>query len=291
MAVLVLDDVDDERLEPFRHIGDPHWLSAHDLFVIEGRLVVTRLLALPLHVRAVLVTSSAHDAVRPALAARRDPLPVYVVPKTWMERLTGFNLHQGCLAVAERPPLRTVAELLESRPQRLLVLERIANPDNIGALFRNGLAFGVDGIVLGPDCGDPLYRKAVRVSCGACLSIPFAKASDWPHTLAELRAAGLTVLAMTPAPHAASIDGIASSGRERIALLLGAEGDGLSAEAMAIADARVRIPIAAGADSLNVGVAAAIALHVLSFTHRDATGQAGSGRADNPPTALHRTRV
>ena len=95
MAVLVLDDVDDERLEPFRHIGDPHWLSAHDLFVIEGRLVVTRLLALPLHVRAVLVTSSAHDAVRPALAARRDPLPVYVVPKTWMERLTGFNLHQN----------------------------------------------------------------------------------------------------------------------------------------------------------------------------------------------------
>ncbi len=263
MAVLVLDDVDDERLEPFRHIGNPHWLSAHDLFVIEGRLVVARLLALPLRVRGLLVTSSAHDALRPVLAARSDPPPVYVVPKAWMERLTGFNLHRGCLAVADRPVRLSVEDLLKTRPQRLLVLERIANPDNIGALFRNGLAFGVDGIVLGPACSDPLYRKAVRVSCGACLTIPFAQGSDWPHPLAELRASGLTVLAMTPAPHAASIDGIASRGLERIALLLGAEGDGLSAEAMAIADARVRIPIAAGADSLNVAVAAAIGLHVL----------------------------
>jgi tRNA G18 (ribose-2'-O)-methylase SpoU len=264
VAVLVLDDVDDERLEAFRHIGDPRWLSAHDLFVIEGRRVVTRLLALPLRVRALLVTSSAHDGVRSALEARPDPPPVYVVPKAWMERLTGFNLHRGCLAVADRPVRQSVEDLLRTRPQRLLVLERIANPDNIGALFRNAHAFGVDGVVLGPDCGDPLYRKAVRVSCGACLSVPFAQASDWPGALADIRAAGLVVFAMTPASDAISIDAVASNGSpSRIALLLGAEGEGLSAEAMAIADARVRIPTERDADSLNVAVAAAIGLHAL----------------------------
>jgi tRNA G18 (ribose-2'-O)-methylase SpoU len=266
MAVLVLDDVDDERLEPFRHIGDPRWLSAHDLFVIEGRLVVARLLASSLRVRAVLVTTSAHDALRPALLAASGGVPVYIVPKSWMEQLTGFNLHRGCLAVADRPPLRPVAELLESRPRRLVVLESIANPENIGALFRNALAFGVNGIVLGPDCGDPLYRKAVRVSCGACFVVPFAAADTWPGVLLDVKAAGLSVLAMTPSADASSIGSLAQDRRSSgsVALLLGSEGDGLSHEAQALADLRVRIPIAEGADSLNVAVAAGIALHQLS---------------------------
>jgi tRNA G18 (ribose-2'-O)-methylase SpoU len=265
VSALILDDVDDARLEPFRHIGDHRWLTAQGLFVIEGRLVVARLLASPHHVRAVLVTASAHEALRPALAAHSDHPPVYVVPKGWMEQLTGFNLHRGCLAVADRPAARSVDDLLKTRPQRLLVLERIGNPDNIGALFRNALAFGIDGIVLGPDCGDPLYRKAVRVSCGASLVMPFAVAMEWPGILQDLRSAGISVLAMTPSREAIAINEFASTKARgaRIALLLGAEGEGLSSAAQALADARVRIPIAAEADSLNVAVAAGIALHAL----------------------------
>jgi tRNA G18 (ribose-2'-O)-methylase SpoU len=181
-----------------------------------------------------------------------------------MERLTGFNLHRGCLAIAERPGPRSVDDLLRSRPRRLLVLERIGNPDNIGALFRNAFAFGVDGIVLGPACGDPLYRKAVRVSCGASMTVPFATAVEWPGVLADVRASGVAVVAMTPPADAMPIDSVRSTiDVDRVALLLGAEGDGLSAEAQSRADLRVRIPIAAQADSLNVAVAAGIALHQL----------------------------
>jgi tRNA G18 (ribose-2'-O)-methylase SpoU len=264
VSTIVLDDVADERLDPFRHIGDPRWLSAHGLFVIEGRLVVARLLASPHKVRAVLVTASAHDGLPSAIASRPQPPPVYVVPKAWMERLTGFNLHRGCLAIAERPGPRSVDDLLRSRPRRLLLLERIGNPDNIGALFRNAFAFGVDGIVLGPACGDPLYRKAVRVSCGASMTVPFAAAVEWPGVLDDVRASGVAVVAMTPAADAMPIGSVRTTiDVDRVALLLGAEGDGLSAEAQSRADLRVRIPIAAQADSLNVAVAAGIALHQL----------------------------
>jgi tRNA G18 (ribose-2'-O)-methylase SpoU len=264
VAALILDDVDDVRLEPFRHIGDHRWLTAHGLFVIEGRLVVSRLLASTHRVRAVLVTAAAHEALRPALADNKHA-PVYVVPKAWMERLTGFNLHRGCLAVADRPASRSVDDILKAAPRRLLVLERIGNPDNIGGLFRNALAFDVDGIVLGPDCADPLYRKAVRVSCGASLVVPFALAADWPGVLEDLRSAGLSVLAMTPSHDATPIQELTSrtGARAKVALLLGAEGDGLSPQAQRIADVRVRIPIAAQADSLNVVVATGIALHAL----------------------------
>jgi tRNA G18 (ribose-2'-O)-methylase SpoU len=264
VAALILDDVADARLEPFRHIGDHRWLTAHGLFVIEGRLVVSRLLASTHHVRAVLVTAAAHEALRPALAESTHP-PVYVVPKAWMERLTGFNLHRGCIAVADRPASRSVDDLLKADPRRLLVLERIGNPDNIGGLFRNAIAFDVDGIVLGPDCADPLYRKAVRVSCGASLVVPFALAADWPGVLEDLRGAGIALVAMTPSHDATPIEELTArtGAHARIAFLLGAEGDGLSTQVQQIADMRVRIPIAAEADSLNVVVATGIALHTL----------------------------
>ena len=190
---------------------------------------------------------------------------MYVVPKAWMERLTGFNLHRGCLAVADRPASRSVDDLLQARPRRLLVLERIGNPDNVGGLFRNALALDADGILLGPDCVDPLYRKAVRVACGASLVVPFAHVADWPGVLEDLRRAGMSVLAMTPSHDATPIEELTSrtGARARIALLLGAEGDGLSPQAQQMADVRVRISIAAEADSLNVVVATGIALHAL----------------------------
>jgi tRNA G18 (ribose-2'-O)-methylase SpoU len=265
VPAILLHDIDDARLEPFSHIGDHRWLADHGLFVIEGRLVVSRLLASPHRVRAVLVTASAHEALGPALAGTVAPPSVYVVPKAWMERLTGFNLHRGCLAIADRPAPRTLDDLLRTNQRRLLVLERIANPDNIGGLFRNAFALGADGILLDPDCSDPLYRKAIRVSCGASLILPFVVAADWPAVLGNLRDAGMAVLALTPAYDAAPIDEFSAKtdARARLALLLGSEGEGLSPHALAMADARVRIPISGETDSLNVAVAAGIALHVL----------------------------
>jgi tRNA G18 (ribose-2'-O)-methylase SpoU len=170
----------------------------------------------------------------------------------------GFDFHRGCLAAGDRPGDIPLESLLAARV--LVVLERVTNPDNVGAVFRSALAFGAGGVVLSRGSADPLYRKAIRVSMGATLRVPFARLEEWPTPLARLGAAGFTIVALTPA---AVLD-IAELGRpERVALLLGAEGDGLGAAARACADVEVAIRMAPGANSLNVATAAAIGLHRL----------------------------
>ena len=164
------------------------------------------------------------------------------------------------LAVADRAPPPDLAALLRRR-RLLAVLEGVNDHENLGALFRNAAALGVDGVLLGPRCADPLYRRSVRVSMGHVLRVPFAALpGPWPAVAGRLRAAGLRVAALTPAPDAVPL-AAAGLGSERVALLLGAEGPGLSAEALAAADVRVRIPMAPGVDSLNVATAAAVAFH------------------------------
>jgi tRNA G18 (ribose-2'-O)-methylase SpoU len=231
--------------------------------VAEGRLVVTRLLtASALETRSVLVTDSAYAAVRDALDARAD-VPVYLVSQSVMNGITGFNLHRGCLALGVRPPARHWRELLTDA-HRLVVLERVGNADNVGSVFRNGTAFGVDGVLLGPACADPLYRKAIRTSMGAALAMPFAHAGGWPDTLREVRERGWLVIGLTPDAGASTIGEVAAAARERCcAVLLGHEGEGLSAGALDACDHRARIPIASGVDSLNVATAAAVALYEI----------------------------
>jgi tRNA G18 (ribose-2'-O)-methylase SpoU len=266
MPVIALDDPGDPRLDEFRRLADPAWLAARGLFVAEGRLVVERLLTEPaLQPTSILVTDAARAALELTLRAGGDQLPIYVVPLAWMKTVTGFNIHRGCLATGLRPPRRSVASLIADGCRRMLVLEGIGNPDNVGGLFRNARALDVDGVVLGPGTGDPLYRKAIRVSSGASLSVPFAAADDWPHTLGELQDAGLTVVALTPAIDAMPLDMFARArpSGAPLAILVGAESAGLTPDATAAADERVRIPIDAQANSLNVAVAAGIALHVL----------------------------
>jgi tRNA G18 (ribose-2'-O)-methylase SpoU len=265
VSVTRLDEISGDLLADYHSVPDPELVARRGLFVAEGRLVVTRLLASRGHViRSVLVTETACAAIRDALAARAD-VDVYVVPQDVMNGIIGFNIHRGCLALAERPPLPAWRDL-SRRARALVALERIGNADNVGALFRNAAAFGVDGVLLSPACADPLYRKAIRTSMGAALSLPFASIpeSEWPEAVHELAAGGWLTIGMTPAATAPSLREIAAEARgRRWVLVVGHEGEGLTAAALTHVQYRARLPMAPETDSLNVATAAAVALYEL----------------------------
>jgi tRNA G18 (ribose-2'-O)-methylase SpoU len=254
-----LETLDDPRLEPFRVVADPAALKARGLFVAEGRLVVERLLDDGrFAVESVLVTPPSFAALRDRI--ERSGVSVLVAPQPIVNGVTGFNFHRGCLALARRPVEEPdVDALCGAGP--LILLEGVGNPDNVGGIFRAALALGAAGIVLDHATADPLYRKAIRTSMGAALRVPFVRVPAIADALPTLRAAGFRILALTPASDAVDIADVPRSGR--MAMLLGAEGAGLTPEARGMADVCARIPIATAADSLNVAVAAAIALHVL----------------------------
>jgi tRNA G18 (ribose-2'-O)-methylase SpoU len=211
-------------------------------------------------VRAVLGVPRRLEELADDLAGRTAP--VYATSAEVMSEVVGFHLNRGVLAVADKPARWTPEDVVRDA-RRLVVLEGVGDHENLGSLFRNAAALGVDGVLLGPRCADPLYRRSVRVSMGHVLRVPFAELpGPWPDSLDELRAAGLRVAALTPAPDAVPLSRSGLAG-QRVALLLGAEGPGLSAEALAAVDVRVRIPMAAGVDSLNVATAAAVAFHAV----------------------------
>jgi tRNA G18 (ribose-2'-O)-methylase SpoU len=233
------------------------------LFVAEGRLVVERLLALPRYrARSVLVTQAAHDALAAVFAGLVEPPAVHLVAQPVMNAIVGFNIHRGCLALAERPPRETLTPTHLERARRVVVLEGVNNPDNVGGIFRSAAAFGVDLIVLGPACSDPLYRKAIRTSMAATLQVPFVDAGQWPDALDLIGNAGFERIALTPAREATPL-GDMPRGLARAALLVGAEGAGLTDAALSRADRRVRIEMESVVDSLNVTVAVSIAVHAL----------------------------
>src|SRR5690606_28270426 len=195
-------------------------------------------------------------------------VPTYLVSDEVMRGIAGFQVHRGALAAVERPELPSVAGLLtgpgsgEGPPGRILILEDLVDHGNVGAIFRCAAALGVDAVVLSPRCADPLYRRSIKVSMGAVFAIPYARMTDWYHGLALLREAGFRTLALTPDQSVTPIDKVALG--DRVALLLGSEGDGLSSRWLSEADERVCIPMSAqamrmGVDSLNVVAAAAIA--------------------------------
>lgn len=274
MAIIPIDTVDDPRVADYRQVPDAVLLRERDLFVAEGRLVVRRLIeGGRFRVRSLLVSEAglaSLDDVRGEL--HRASWPIFLAGVHVIGAITGFNFHRGCLALAERPNrLPSASDILAlALPRPVVVLEGIGNADNVGGIFRNAAAFGAAGVLLGPRCCDPLYRKAIRVSMGATLSVPFAPIEGCPTGLAPLRAHGYRVIALTPAPDAIDIGALVPSGDTDapIALLLGSEGEGLTTEALAAADMRVRIPTVSAVDSLNVATAAAIALDRLSAVRR-----------------------
>lgn len=256
-----MSSLEDPRLSPYRALADPPALRAQGLFVAEGRLVVRRLVdESPYRLQSLLLTSAARDGLADLLPRLAADTPVHIVDQAVMNDVAGFHIHRGCLGLAERPAEGDLASLDLAACRRLLILEGVNNPDNVGGLFRNAGAFGVDTVVLGPHCGDPLYRKAIRTSMGGTLVVPFVHAGAWPAALERIRTAGLRVIALTPdesAPDLAALGGDDAA----VALVVGAEGEGLSLGALSVVRERARIPVAARIDSLNVATAAAIALY------------------------------
>ena len=189
-----------------------------------------------------------------------DDTEIYEAELPLFRELTGFNVHRGCLAIGEpRGPVPSWQDVARSA-RTVVVLERVGNPDNVGGVFRAAAALGADAVLLSPGCADPLYRKSIRTSMAATLTLPFAVVERWPAGLSELRSLGLSIVALTPSGD----EDIAGVQRpERAALLLGHEGIGLNAQTLALSDRRVRIPMTPGADSLNVVTAAAVALDRL----------------------------
>ena len=249
-----IEDPADPRVADYVDLNDPDLRrrveTAGGYFIAESPLVVRRLLATGRSVRSVLVTPEQHDALADAFAGLAAP--VYVAPVSVLRRVVGFDLHRGAVAAADRWSPPAVAGVLAGAAV-VAVCERVNDHENLGVLFRSAAALGVDAILLDPECADPLYRRTVRVSIGHAITLPWTRIDS----LADV--AGFTTVALTPAPDA--VDLAEFVWPERTALLLGAEGPGLSDDWLAAADARVRIPMAAGSDSLNVATAAAIAFY------------------------------
>ncbi|MDQ1688488.1 MAG: hypothetical protein QOK42_1463 [Frankiaceae bacterium] len=200
------------------------------------------------------------------LSTLSDVLPddavVFTAEVAVLEAVTGYHVHRGALASFGRVPVPSIATLASSA-SRLVVLEQVNNPTNVGAVFRAAAGLGMDGVVLDPLSADPLYRRAVRVSMGAVLQLPYARADAWPGDLGVLRDAGFQLLALTPSPDAVDLRSLSFSASDKVALLLGAEGPGLSSSALREGDLAVRIPMHHGVDSLNVAAAAAVACYAL----------------------------
>jgi tRNA G18 (ribose-2'-O)-methylase SpoU len=253
--------LDDARLDDYRNLTDAELLRTRGVFAAEGRLVVRRLLTeSPLATRSVMLTATAHESMADALSLRPE-IPVYVVPQHVMDGVAGFNVHRGCLAIGEYPGARSWIDVITDA-RTIVVLEQVANPDNVGGIFRCAAAFGAEAVLLDPSTADPLYRKAIRTSMGAALVVPFARLNDWPSMLSMLREQGFAIVALAPRL-AASL--VATTMEEmsdrRVALVLGNEGEGLTESAMNACEFQARIPITSRVDSLNAVSAAAIALY------------------------------
>ena len=260
--VIDVDDPADPRLADYRDLTTadrrPDRPGGRGLVIAEGEVVVRRLLRSPYPVRSVLGVPRRIDALRPDLPAG---LPCYRTSADVMATVVGFHLNRGVLAVADRA-VQPSPDRLIADARLVAVLEGVGDHENLGSIFRNAAGLGVGGVLLGPGCADPLYRRSVRVSMGNVLRVPFATVDAWPAALFWLRDNGFRVLALTPAGDAAPLHTAVAPGR-RTAVLLGAEGPGLTDTALAAADERVRIPMADDVDSLNVATAAAIAFHTL----------------------------
>lgn len=264
LDVVDIDDPRDSRLDDFRDLNSvdrrPDLPTGKGLVIAEGVLVVQRMLVSRYSPRALLGTDRRLVELADDLAVVPD-VPYYRVSAEVMAEVVGFHLNRGVLAAALRVPEPTVTDVVADA-RTIAVLEGVNDHENLGSIFRNGAGLGVDAVVFGSGCADPLYRRAVRVSMGHALLVPFARSADWPADLAMLRDRGFRLLAMTPDPRADALStAMAKVHDDPVAVLVGAEGPGLSEQAMRASDLRVRIPMSRGTDSLNVATAAALAFY------------------------------
>jgi tRNA G18 (ribose-2'-O)-methylase SpoU len=265
---------DDPRLADYVQLRDAtlrrHLESAGGLFIAEGDKVIRRAVEAGYRPRSFLLADRWLPGLQDVIERWPD-IPVYLANESLTEQVTGFHVHRGALASLHRVQRHTVADILRRR--RLVILEDIVDHTNVGAILRNAAALGWDGALLSPRTADPLYRRAIKVSMGAVFSLPWARLEAWSTAPEQLAGAGFTTLALTLAPHAIDLDQVTATVQpdQRIAIMLGTEGAGLSSRWTDAATLRATIPMAAGIDSLNVAAASAIACYVLS--RRGVTGQ------------------
>jgi tRNA G18 (ribose-2'-O)-methylase SpoU len=245
-------DPADPRLDDYRDLQDRRLNQEGSRFVAESELVVRELLTSGLTVHSVLLTAPRLNALERVLGEAN----VLVAPQEVLDGVTGFHIHRGCLAIGERPPSASIPD----QARAIVVLEDLVDVDNVGAMIRNAAALGADAMLLSPRCADPFYRKAIRVSMGTVFRLPIVRSQRWPADLWLLRERGFALVAAVLDPDAVPIQRLTPPAR--FALVLGAEGPGLTAGTKQICDARVTIPMAA-ADSLNVATAGAVLLHQL----------------------------
>lgn len=269
LNIIAIDDPHDARIKAYANQKDA-WLKVSaqggsgmpdGLFMAEGALVVRQLIASAYPVQSSLLAPARLEAMSQSLADLPEATPIYLAAQEVMDEIVGFPIHRGILAVGQRMKPLSLEQMLADAPAAV-ILEDLANHDNVGGIFRSVAALGGPKVpvFLSPRCCDPLYRKALRVSIGNALICPFATLDPWPEQLGLIKDAGFEILALTPDPQAQDLETLATDPPPRPAFLFGAEGPGLTNDALATADKLVRIPIWPGADSLNVGVAAAIAL-------------------------------
>jgi tRNA G18 (ribose-2'-O)-methylase SpoU len=271
LDIVHLTDPDDDRLADYVSLTDVALRSRHEpekgLYIAESSTVLGRALAAGHRPRSVLVSPRWLPDLRTMLEARDpegEPVRVYVGEPAVLEAVTGFHVHRGALASMHRPSLPTVASVLAGArggagARRVAVLEDVVDHTNVGAAFRSAAAIGVDAVLVTPRCADPLYRRSVRVSMGTVFQVPWTRIDPWPDGIAQLREAGFVTAALALSDDSVSLDVLEAQAPERLALVLGAEGDGLKPETVAAADLTVRIPMAGGVDSLNVAAAGAVA--------------------------------
>ncbi|MEU3138360.1 RNA methyltransferase [Nocardiopsis alba] len=294
MNVIRVSDPADPRLADYTRLRDVnlrrHLEAEHGLFMAEGDKVIRRAATAGYVPRSFLLTERRAEALDDVVAATEAPL--YVVSEETAERLVGFDLHRGALAAYHRKPLPSLDEVLEgaraivvledlvdhtnvcgpklAHPEpaaeprgrsRIAVLEGLVDHTNVGSAFRNAAALGLDAVLVSPTCADPLYRRSVRVSMGTVFQVPWTRIPDWTKGLAELKAAGYVLAGMTLGEGAITLDELVAEDHEKLALVFGTEGHGITAETDALLDRRVTIPMMGGVDSLNVTAAAAVAFY------------------------------
>lgn len=265
LDIVHLTDPDDERLADYVSLTDVALRSRHEpekgLYIAESSTVLGRALVAGHRPRSVLVAPRWLPDLTAMLEARDpdgEPVRVYVADPAVLEAITGFHVHRGALAAMHRPPLPAVADVIAGA-RRVAVLEDVVDHTNVGAAFRSAAAIGVDAVLVTPRCADPLYRRSVRVSMGTVFQVPWTRVDPWPGGIDVLRDAGFVTAALALSDDSVSLDALEADPPERLALVLGAEGDGLKPATIAAADLTVRIPMAGGVDSLNVAAAGAVA--------------------------------
>jgi tRNA G18 (ribose-2'-O)-methylase SpoU len=264
MRVVPVSDPADGRLRDYvgltdvvlRRLSEP----ADGLYLAESAKVIERALSAGHRPRSVLLQQKWLDELAPLLEPH--DIPVFLADASVLEKVTGFVMHRGALASMHRPPLAAVPDVLRDA-RRVVVLEDIVDHTNVGAIFRAVAGLGADAVLVTPRCADPLYRRSVRVSMGTVLQVPWTRLPEWDAAVPLLHDAGFDIAALALADDAVTLDAYSAHPPERVALVFGAEGDGLSRRALAAADTVVTIPMLHGVDSLNVASASAVALWAL----------------------------